>query len=187
MHLYFILFAFKMQLNVTSYYVIWTSIRLQKLPILNVRNIVEILLLLQNKYFAYIIAYLINKHSKVFSFIYDLRGSRSWESVKSPINDRRFSYRRNFWNEQAPSAEVIYNDTVHTQRSTVASAGKQIQRYYLRVFSNNSSQIQQFNLPVSLIDVRVENDHSLKQVELRMQNSQFRQWFWNILEDLACY
>ena len=36
---------------------------------------------------------------------------------KSPLNDRRFINRKNFWNEQAPSAEVIYNDAVHTQRS----------------------------------------------------------------------
>ena len=38
--------------------------------------------------------------------------------MKIPLNDKRFINRRNFLNEQAPSAEVIYNDDVHTQRNT---------------------------------------------------------------------
>ena len=36
--------------------------------------------------------------------------------------------KRNLWNEQALSADVIYNDVVHTQRSTVDSTGNQTQR-----------------------------------------------------------
>ena len=35
--------------------------------------------------------------------------------MKSLLNYRRFINRRNFQNEQAPSAEVIYSDAVHTQ------------------------------------------------------------------------
>ena len=36
-----------------------------------------------------------------------------------------------FWVEQAPSAEVIYNVAVHTQRSTADSKENQTQSYYL--------------------------------------------------------
>ena len=39
--------------------------------------------------------------------------------------------RRNFWVKQAASAEVIYNDAVHTQRSTADSKENPTQRYYL--------------------------------------------------------
>ena len=61
-----------------------------------------------------------------------------------------------------------------------------------RSTSNNSNQAQKFNLPDVLVRVRVENDHSWKQVELftvelGLQNTQFRKWFWNILEDLDSY
>ena len=34
--------------------------------------------------------------------------------MKSPINDGRFITEINLWNEQALSADVIYNDAVHT-------------------------------------------------------------------------
>ena len=36
-----------------------------------------------------------------------------------------------FWVEQAPSAEVIYNDAVHSLRRTADSKGNRTQRYYL--------------------------------------------------------
>ena len=49
-------------------------------------------------------------------------------------NDIKFINRRNFWVEQAFSAEVIYNDAVHTQRDTADSAGNQTQRYYLCIW-----------------------------------------------------
>ena len=51
--------------------------------------------------------------------------------MKSPFNDGKFINRRNFWGEQAPAAEVIYNDAVHIQRSTADSKVNQTQRYYL--------------------------------------------------------
>ena len=41
----------------------------------------------------------------------------SWESKKSSFNDGIFITWRNFWNEQALSADVVYNDAVHTQCS----------------------------------------------------------------------
>ena len=47
---------------------------------------------------------------------------------KIPLNDRRFINRRNFWNEQELSAEVIYSDAVHTQCSTADFTGNQTQR-----------------------------------------------------------
>ena len=48
---------------------------------------------------------------------------------KSPLNDGRFITGRNFWNEQALSADIIYNDAVYTQRSKENnSTGNQIQR-----------------------------------------------------------
>ena len=37
---------------------------------------------------------------------------------------------RNFWNEQALSADVIHNDAVHTQRSKADSTVNQTQKYY---------------------------------------------------------
>ena len=43
--------------------------------------------------------------------------------MKSPFNDGKFN-RRNFCVEQAPSAEVNYNDSVHTQHSTADSTIK---------------------------------------------------------------
>ena len=61
----------------------------------------------------------------------DLRGSFSSESMKSPFNVGKFINRRNFCVEQALTAEVIYNDAVHTQRSTTISKGNQTQRHYL--------------------------------------------------------
>ena len=45
----------------------------------------------------------------VYNYCYDLRGSCSWESMKSPFDDEKFIYRRNFAIKQAPSAEAIYN------------------------------------------------------------------------------
>ena len=51
--------------------------------------------------------------------------------VESPLNDRRLFNERNFQPEQVPSAKVIYNDTVHIQRSTADSQENQTQRYYL--------------------------------------------------------
>ena len=63
-----------------------------------------------------------------------------------------------------------------------------------RSTSNNSSQAQEFYLPDVLLTGRVENECSWKKkkaelliMELGVQNSQFCQWFWNILEDLAPY
>ena len=45
--------------------------------------------------------------------------------MKSPFNDEKFITRRNFWKEQALSAEVTvtYHDAVHTQRSIADSIG----------------------------------------------------------------
>ena len=51
--------------------------------------------------------------------------------MKTPFIDGRFITRRNFWNEQALSVDLIYNDAVHTQRNTADSTGNQTQRYYL--------------------------------------------------------
>ena len=48
--------------------------------------------------------------------------------MKSPFNDGRFITRRNFWNEQALPADVIYNDDVHIQRGTADSTGNQTER-----------------------------------------------------------
>ena len=59
---------------------------------------------------------------------YDPQGSCSWESMKSPFSDGKFINRRNFWVEQAPSAEVIYNDAVHTQHNSADFTGNQAQR-----------------------------------------------------------
>ena len=41
--------------------------------------------------------------------------------MKSPVDDEKFIYRRNFSVKQAPSAEVIYNYAIQTQRSTANS------------------------------------------------------------------
>ena len=65
------------------------------------------------------------------TYCYDLRGSCSWESKKSPFDDEKFIYRRNFSVKQAPSAEVIYNYAIQTQRSTANSKENPTQRYYL--------------------------------------------------------
>ena len=66
-----------------------------------------------------------------YTYCYDLRGSCSRESMKSPFDDEKFISRRNFSVRQAPSAEVIYNYANHTQRSTVDSKENPTQRYYL--------------------------------------------------------
>ena len=66
--------------------------------------------------------------------------------MKSLLNDRKFINRRNFRNKQAPSAVVIYNDAVHTQRSTADCTGNQTQRYYLKYTSNKSRLAQECNL-----------------------------------------
>ena len=62
-------------------------------------------------------------------YYYDLRGSCSWESMKSFFNDESFINIRNFLVEQAPLAEVIHNYAVHTLRSTADSKGNQTQRH----------------------------------------------------------
>ena len=51
--------------------------------------------------------------------------------MKSPLNERRFINRRNFWSEQALPADVIYSDAIHFQRSTEDTAGNQAQEYNL--------------------------------------------------------
>ena len=68
-----------------------------------------------------------------------------------------------------------------------------------RSTSNNISQAKEFNIPDVLLNSSRRNAQNSKQgllfecktsvsiVELGLQNSQFRQWFWNILEDLASY
>ena len=48
--------------------------------------------------------------------------------MKSPFNGGRFITRRNFRNEQALTADVVYNDAVQTQHSTIDSTGNQTQR-----------------------------------------------------------
>ena len=48
--------------------------------------------------------------------------------MKSPFNDGRLITRKNFWNEQILSSDVIYNDAVYTQRSTADSTENQTQR-----------------------------------------------------------
>ena len=103
------------------------------------------------------------------------------ESVESPLNGRWF-INKNFWNKQAPSAEVIYNDALHTQRRTADSTGTKISHVALQITAvKHKSVIFQTHS----LTIRVENDHSSKHVELfivelGVQNSQFRQWFWNI-------
>ena len=59
----------------------------------------------------------------MITYYYDLRVSCSCESIKRSFNDGGFITRRNFWNEHALSAGVIYNDAVHTQRSTADFTG----------------------------------------------------------------
>ena len=49
--------------------------------------------------------------------------------MKSPFNDGIFINRRNILDEKAPLAKVIYNDTVHAQRSTADFKENQTQRY----------------------------------------------------------
>ena len=61
---------------------------------------------------------------------YDLQDSCSWESIKSHFNNGKFS-NRSIWDEKSPSAEVIYNDGVHTHCSTADSKGNNTQKYYL--------------------------------------------------------
>ena len=65
------------------------------------------------------------------TYCYDLRDSCSWESMKSPFNDGKFISRNNYSNEQALSADAIYNDAIHTQRNTADSKGNKTLRYYL--------------------------------------------------------
>ena len=48
--------------------------------------------------------------------------------MKSPFNDGRFIIRRNFWNEQALLADVIYNYAAHIHRKAADSTGNQTQR-----------------------------------------------------------
>ena len=47
--------------------------------------------------------------------------------MKRSLNDRRLNNKRKFQNKQAPLAVVIYNDTVHTQRTAADSTGNQTQ------------------------------------------------------------
>ena len=69
--------------------------------------------------------------------------------MKSPFNDGKFN-RRNFCVEQAPSAEVNYNDSVHTQHSTADSKGNQTQEILshvaLQITVLHKSLISQINL-----------------------------------------
>ena len=58
-------------------------------------------------------------------------GVRVIESHWSPFDEEKFISRRNFSVKQAPSAEVIYNYSIHTQRSTADSKENSTQRYYL--------------------------------------------------------
>ena len=58
--------------------------------------------------------------------------------MKSPFNDEKFINRRNFWDEQAPSAELIYNYAVYTQRSTADSKGNQAQRMTQTMLSESN-------------------------------------------------
>ena len=73
----------------------------------------------------------LNNYAEI-GYIYcsDLRGSCSWESIRSPFDDEKFISRRNFSVKQALSAEVIYNYAIHTQRSTADSKESPTQRYY---------------------------------------------------------
>ena len=59
----------------------------------------------------------------VFVPIFGIRPVESQR--KSPSNDRRFIIRRIFWNNETLSAQVIYNDAIHTQRSTADSQENQ--------------------------------------------------------------
>ena len=47
---------------------------------------------------------------------------------KSPLTDRRFITRRNFWNEEALSVAVIYSDAIYNQCSAAESKGNQKHR-----------------------------------------------------------
>ena len=71
------------------------------------------------------------KPSFMNMYCYDLWGSCSRESMKGPFDDEKFISKRNFSVKQAPSAEVIYNYAIHTQRSTANSKENTTQRYYL--------------------------------------------------------
>ena len=77
--------------------------------------------------------------------------------MKSPFNDGKFINKRNFWVEQAPSAEVIYNDT--SSLSIIQQIPKETKHRDIisRSTSNKISQAQEFNLPDILLSVRVEN------------------------------
>ena len=74
--------------------------------------------------------------------------------MKSLFNDGKFITRRTSWNEQALSADVTYNDALHTQRSTADSTGNQTQRS--RSTSNKNSQAQEFNFPDVLVIIKVQ-------------------------------
>ena len=61
-----------------------------------------------------------------------------------------------------------------------------------RNLSNNSSQVQEFNVPDVLLNSPSRNKNELKArslfiVKLGVQNLQFRQRFWNSLQHLASY
>ena len=51
--------------------------------------------------------------------------------MKSPFDEEKFIYRRSFSVKQAPSAEVIYNYAIQTQRNTANSKENPTQSYYL--------------------------------------------------------
>ena len=88
-------------------------------------------------------------------YFYDFRGSCGSESIKSPLDDRRFITRRNFWNRQALLAAVIHSDAVHTQK--IQQIPKETD-YRVNIpdvsrsTSNNSSQAQEFNVPDKLLN-----------------------------------
>ena len=80
--------------------------------------------------------------------------------MKSPLNDGKFIRRRNFWVEQTPSEELIYNDAALSTISVVQQIPKETNYRDIisRSTSNNSTQAQELNLPNALLTVRVENE-----------------------------
>ena len=89
-----------------------------------------ILVHLTTAYDMFIIFNSLIKSSKlmVTSYCYYFQGSSSLKSLKESFKDSGFISRRHFWNIQAFSAAVIYNDTVYTQLPLANSTGNQTQR-----------------------------------------------------------
>ena len=78
--------------------------------------------------------------------------------MKSPFNEGEFITRRNSRNEQALSTKVIYNEL--STRSVVQQIPQETKHRDIisRSTSNNSSQVQEFNLLNALVTVRVKNE-----------------------------